>query len=89
VHPGYVNSGIWTLNGKGWLDSIGQIIVQFLAFFFAINTQQGSLAILHAATSETCGPDPEVQGVGKVGGKGGGRYFNRIWEEEVSYIAFL
>jgi len=82
VHPGYVNSGIWTLNGKGWLDRIRQVLVQLLAYFFAINTQQGSLAILHAATSETCGPDPEVQGVGKFGGKGGGRYFNRIWEEE-------
>ena len=46
-----------------------------------INPQQGSLAILHAATSKAAGPDPDVQGVGEKGGKGGGRYFSRIWEE--------
>jgi hypothetical protein len=27
------------------------------------------------------GPNPAYQGVGVSGGKGGGRYFNRIWEE--------
>lgn len=47
-----------------------------------ISPQQGSLALLHVATSLDAGPDPRAQGVGKEGGGGGGRYFNRIWEDE-------
>ena len=66
----------------GIIDTIKTIFVKVLASLFAISPQQGSLAILHAATGEECGPDPETQGVGEIGGKGGGRYFNRIWEEE-------
>lgn len=94
VHPGFVNSGIWTINKKegenmSWLDYIKQSVLRFVASWFGINPQQGSLAILHAATSETCGPNPEVQGVGIPGGKGGGRYFNRIWEAEVSFVFLL
>lgn len=58
-----------------------QMLLQAMASVLGINPQQGSLAILNAATSEDCGPDPAIQGVGKVGGKGGGRYFNRIWED--------
>lgn len=52
-----------------------------MAYLLAINTQQGSLAIVNAATQPVAGPDPETQGVGEVDGRGGGRYFNRIWEE--------
>ncbi len=57
------------------------------AHFLAITPQQGSLAILHAAVSETAGLDVEKQGVVQKVGKGGGRYFNRIWEDEVSYLS--
>jgi hypothetical protein len=82
VHPGYVNSGIWNLNKQeGIIDTIKTYLVQLLASLLGISPQQGSLAILHAATSEECGPDPKTQGVGEIGGKGGGRYFNRIWED--------
>jgi hypothetical protein len=76
VHPGYVNSGIWNLNNNSWL----QIPLKFLANLIAISPQQGSLAILHAATSQDAGPDVSKQGAGCGKGKGGGRYFNRIWE---------
>ncbi|KAK7700928.1 hypothetical protein SLS57_011905 [Botryosphaeria dothidea] len=83
VHPGYVNSGIWNLNFEdGWLTPLKVLFVKLLAWFLAITPQQGSLTILHGATSVEAGPDPEVQGVGVQGGKGGGRYFNRVWEEE-------
>lgn len=40
------------------------------------------MGMLYVATAPECGPDPAVQGVGEVGGKGGGRYYNRIWEDE-------
>jgi len=46
------------------------------------NSFARSLAILYLATSPECGPDPAVQGVGEIGGKGGGRYFNRIWSDD-------
>jgi hypothetical protein len=79
VHPGYVNSGIWNLNYKaGWLTQIRSGVVKLMAYFLGIDEQQGSLAILNAATGLEAGPDPEVQGVGEKGGLGGGRYFSRI-----------
>jgi NAD(P)-dependent dehydrogenase (short-subunit alcohol dehydrogenase family) len=82
VHPGYVNSGVWNMNTKGgWFTAAKSRFMKTLARFLGINTQQGSLAILHGATGVDSGPNPEVQGVGEKGGKGGGRYFNRIWEE--------
>lgn len=83
VHPGYVNSGIWNLNTQNQLlTPVITGILKLMGKFLGINTQQGSLAIIHAATSVMAGPDPEVQGVGVPGGGGGGRYFNRVWEEE-------
>jgi len=82
VHPGYVNSGIWNLNYKaGWLTQIRSGIAKGMAYSFGIDEQQGSLAILNAATGLEAGPDPEVQGVGEKGGLGGGRYFSRITDE--------
>ena len=78
VHPGYVYTDIWNLNKKSWV----QIPLKIMASLFAINSQQGSLAILHAATSQDAGPDVSKQGIGSGKGKGGGRYFNRIWEAE-------
>jgi hypothetical protein len=68
----------------GWL-SLGWIlqgILRIAAYVLGINSQQGSLAILHAATAPEAGPDMEVQGVGDEKGRGGGRYWNRVWEEE-------
>lgn len=79
VHPGYVNSGIWNLNSPMYL---AEVILKLMAYYLGITVHQGSLAILHAATSVVCGPDPETQGVAVKGGLGGGRYFNRVWEEE-------
>jgi NAD(P)-dependent dehydrogenase (short-subunit alcohol dehydrogenase family) len=80
-HPGYVNSGIWNLNksdASAWKEWIGK----FFARNLGIDTKQGSMALLHTATSDAAGPNPKTQGVGKEGGKGGGRFFNRIWEED-------
>jgi len=82
VHPGYVDSGIWIPNTEGgWFTRLKTRVAKASAHFLGINPQQGSLAILHGATSFEAGPDPKVQGVGEKGGKGGGRYFNRIWKE--------
>jgi NAD(P)-dependent dehydrogenase (short-subunit alcohol dehydrogenase family) len=82
VHPGLVNSGIWNLNYKaGWLMSIRTRVVKLTAHLLGIDEQQGSLAILNAATGLEAGPDPEVQGVGEKGGLGGGRYFSRITDK--------
>jgi NAD(P)-dependent dehydrogenase (short-subunit alcohol dehydrogenase family) len=82
IHPGYVASGIWHLNNSSsWFTAVKTTVVKIAAYFLGINEQQGSLAILNAATAPEAGPDPAVQGVGDPKGKGGGRYFNRIWEE--------
>lgn len=79
VHPGYVNSGIWSLNFN---QGAFEFVLKMFANLLAINCQQGSLALTHAAAAVECGPDPKVQGVGVEGGKGGGRFFNRVWELE-------
>jgi NAD(P)-dependent dehydrogenase (short-subunit alcohol dehydrogenase family) len=82
VHPGYVNSGIWNLNYKaGWWTPIRTRVGKLMAYLLGIDEQQGSLAILNAATGLEAGPDPEIQGVGEKGGLGGGRYFSRITDE--------
>jgi NAD(P)-dependent dehydrogenase (short-subunit alcohol dehydrogenase family) len=81
VHPGYVNSGIWNLNIDRWFAPLISRVAKAAAWYFGIDSQQGSLCILNAATSADAGPNPEIQGVGEKDGKGGGRYFNRIWEE--------
>lgn len=95
IHPGYVQTGIWkgakadgvgtiqvqktkTEAQLGWISWILAIVTKN----FGIDAQQGSLAIFNAATQPECGPDPSRQGVGAANGKGGGRYFNRIWEAE-------
>lgn len=62
VHPGFVASGIWTeLKDTAVLSRILNPLLRYVA----ITSQQGSLAITHAAT----GPRSD-----------GGKYFNRIWE---------
>lgn len=67
VHPGYVNSGIWETSQ--W--TLTHSVMKTLVGYFAITPQQGSLAIVRAAS-----------GIGGTDGKGGGKYFNRIWEAE-------
>lgn len=85
INPGYVNTGIWNNPRpevrESWLD-LGMKFLKPLAAIFAITPQQGSRAIVYAATSQEFGPNPDVQGVGLLGGKGGGHYINRIWEAE-------
>ncbi|KAF2088892.1 NAD(P)-binding protein [Saccharata proteae CBS 121410] len=80
VHPGYVNSGVWNLNNKNAWWKV--FFLKCAAWVLGITPQQGSLAITVAATSVDAGADPDIQGVGEKGGRGGGRYFNRVWEEE-------
>ncbi|KAL4861756.1 hypothetical protein BDV12DRAFT_179807 [Aspergillus spectabilis] len=82
INPGYVNTGIWTNPLPEIGFTIGYPFFRALATFFAITTQQGSLSIVYVATSPEFGPNPDVQGVGVLGGKGGGHYINRIWEAE-------
>ncbi|PYH94823.1 NAD(P)-binding protein [Aspergillus ellipticus CBS 707.79] len=78
VHPGFVASGIW--NNSSLADGVAEGIGKFLLNYVAITSQQGSLAITHAATSPGLGPDPAKQNVGAPNGRGGGKYVNRIWE---------
>ncbi|MCJ1445649.1 MAG: hypothetical protein MMC23_006154 [Stictis urceolatum] len=80
VHPGYVNTGVWNLNGK-MDEGLKTWAVKALAWLLAITPQQGSLCITHGVSAIDAGPDPKTQGVGVDGGLGGGRYFNRIWDE--------
>lgn len=40
------------------------------------------MALVYVSTAPECGPDPKTQGGKDERGKGGGRYFNRIWEDE-------
>lgn len=79
-----------------WVIWLISFLLVFMARLFGVDNRQGSMALVYVATAPECGPDPEVQGggsgrgasmeKGKVEmderGKGGGRYFNRIWEEE-------
>lgn len=86
IHPGYVNTGIWQFNTGtgifGFLTFLVRYLLQLLASFVAVSPEQGSYAIINCATTEETGPNPSIQGVGGPNGKGGGRYFNRIWESE-------
>ncbi|KAJ5938897.1 hypothetical protein N7466_002031 [Penicillium verhagenii] len=79
VHPGYVNSGIWNFSPSlegGWQEGLSK----FIAGRFSISSEQGSFAIVNAATSDEFGPNPETQGRGEPGAKGGGNFINRIWK---------
>ncbi|KPM44417.1 hypothetical protein AK830_g2109 [Neonectria ditissima] len=86
VNPGYVNSGIWNNLrpdiAQSFVETYRTEFFKFLARRFAITPQQGSMAIVNAATSPMFGPDPGLQGVGIPGGTGGGHYVNRIWAAE-------
>lgn len=81
-HPGYVASGIWNINRTFFLSWILVYILNLAARLFGINSQQGGIALVYVATAPECGPDPKTQGGKDERGRGGGRYFNRIWEDE-------
>jgi NAD(P)-dependent dehydrogenase (short-subunit alcohol dehydrogenase family) len=77
VHPGYVDTGIWTrvqATGKEEASpqNFGERLDNLLVHYFGVTPQQGSLAIVRAATAKECA-------VSQRGGEGGARYFNRIW----------
>lgn len=84
VHPGLVKSSIWATHTNlrvfSVINTICRFLLQLLVANFAISAKQGSYCIIHAAIGVNAGPNPETQGAGELGGKGGGRYFNRIWE---------
>lgn len=78
IHPGFVSTGIWTpvqapegTQPMAFADKLANVVVGY----FGVNPQQGSLAILQAATAKECAVEMK-------GGQGGGRYFNRIWPAE-------
>jgi NAD(P)-dependent dehydrogenase (short-subunit alcohol dehydrogenase family) len=77
VHPGFVNSEIWNLTFESWSAPLKIAFYKTLAYLFAIDSQQGSLCILHGATAIDAGPNPQVQGVGVPGGRGGGQFYAR------------
>jgi NAD(P)-dependent dehydrogenase (short-subunit alcohol dehydrogenase family) len=82
IHPGYVYTGIWNNPRPDAGNSFRFPFFRWLASWLAISPEQGSLAIVYAATSEEFRANRETQGVGVLGGKGGGHYINRIWEAE-------
>ncbi|CZT04833.1 hypothetical protein WAI453_007643 [Rhynchosporium graminicola] len=66
VHPGYTITNIWASNG---LDMFSRF-AGWLMHYVGIDSQQGSLAIINAATN----PEWSLQRSG-----GGGTFANRIW----------
>lgn len=81
-HPGFVASGIWIVHRQVWWSWLLSYILLLLANIFGINNKQGSMGLVYVATAPECGPDPRTQGGKDERGRGGGRYFNRIWEDE-------
>ena len=83
VHPGFVKTNIWIVidDNISWLGRVVVIISRYVGKL-GIDPQQGSLAITHAATAQECGSALEALGDGGQVGRGGGRFFNRIWEED-------
>ncbi|KAL2815111.1 hypothetical protein BJX63DRAFT_442113 [Aspergillus granulosus] len=82
VHPGYVYTGIWDNPRPEAGKTLHFRFFKSLASWFAISPEQGSVGIVYAATSEEFAGNREVQGVGVLGGKGGGHYINRVWDAE-------
>lgn len=78
-HPGYVASGIWRVQRQFWLRWLLVWVLSLFASLFGINSKQGSMALVFLATAPQTGP--QASSKEKVVGNGG-RYFNRIWEEE-------
>lgn len=81
-HPGYVASGIWKVQRQFWLRWILGWVLSFFASLFGINSKQGSMALVFLATAPETGPKlSSSANKGQVIANGG-RYFNRIFEEE-------
>lgn len=74
VHPGYVRSNIWQQDPKSGSMSPMEWVLRAPLKYLGIDTQQGSLAITHTATSPEWGC--------KTGRIPGGSYSNRIWQQE-------
>ena len=69
VHPGWVNTGVWQLQGSKLKNATAGAALRFISSWMGIDPEQGSLAITNAAASVEAG-------------RAGGRYFNRIEEAE-------
>ncbi|KAK0546134.1 hypothetical protein OC846_005073 [Tilletia horrida] len=84
VHPGFVASNIW--HGTLAKKDIGSSVIQFLIGWLAIDTQQGSLAMTHAAYAKHFGfPDGELEAGYPAAGRSaqlGGKYINRLKESD-------
>jgi len=83
VHPGFVNTNIWIVpenNQESMLQKVFRALLRAVGKL-GTDAQQGSLAITHAATAPECGSELDESFDVKAG-KGGGRFFNRVWEEE-------
>lgn len=87
VHPGTADTGIWHRqespmegNGvNGWLKRLPDRAFKRLASLSIIPPEQGAYAIVNAAVK----PREEFdEGRAEGKGRGGGKYFNRIWETE-------
>ena len=69
---------MWQLN-KGEFLPWKTKLLQTLAWVLGINSQQGSLALLHAATSDEAALGSSG---GQEGMSGGAKYFNRLDEAD-------
>jgi NAD(P)-dependent dehydrogenase (short-subunit alcohol dehydrogenase family) len=79
-HPGYVFTGM----GMERLNDASKLkrkLMLLIAPYVTIDDYQGSMCIIYAATTPEAGADPRIQNIGASNGRGGGRYFNRIWEK--------
>jgi len=82
VHPGYVKTNIWHRQTESTSKSWPERVMEFFLKYVGIDAQQGSLAITNGATAKECGVEVRQLQAGKMGGKDGGMYMNRIWKEE-------
>lgn len=80
VHPGYVQTNIW----HSATSSLREKILIVLVKYFAIDAQQGSLAITNAATAEDCGL--EARSSAPTGKE---MYRNRIVSKSLIFILHL
>jgi NAD(P)-dependent dehydrogenase (short-subunit alcohol dehydrogenase family) len=77
VHPGFVKTNIFAqTQGNDPVPRVGRVVGAVLDWY-AIDAQQGSLGITHAATAPESGTELD-----EPRADGGGKYFNRIWEAE-------
>lgn len=87
VHPGCTNTNMWHIEREpGWVNWMRylseSLLVKTLVGLFGISAEQGSYAIIHAATIAWSGSRINAQQAKDNAGCQGGKYFNRIWETE-------